>query len=75
MLQQCFGGDAATFTHQSVTLPGPTRSFTSFSKCAAEIAESRVCVGYHFRRAVNTGLVQGRQVGEQVMASQLAQLG
>jgi hypothetical protein len=71
VLQECFGGDDATFTHQSVTLPGPTRSFTSFSQCAAEIAESRVCVGYHFRHAVNTGLVQGRQVGEQVMASRL----
>ena len=72
VLQQCFGGDAAAFTHQSVTLPGVTRSFTSFSQCAAEIAESRVCVGYHFRHAVNTGLAQGRQVGEQVMATRLA---
>lgn len=72
VLQQCFGGDAAAFTHQSATLPGVTRSFTSFSQCAAEIAESRVCVGYHFRHAVNTGLVQGRQVGEQVMAAQLS---
>jgi len=72
VLQQCFGGDAADFTHQSVTLRGVTRSFTSFSQCAAEVAESRVCVGYHFRHAVNTGLQQGRQVGEQVMATQLA---
>jgi len=71
VLRQCFGGDAADFTHESVTLPGVTRSFTSFSQCAAEIAESRVCVGYHFRHAVNTGLVQGRQVGEQVMATRL----
>ena len=72
VMQQCFGGDAAAFTHQSVTLPGVTRSFASFSQCAAEIAESRVCVGYHFRHAVNSGLTQGRQVGEQVMATQLA---
>ena len=75
VLQQCFGGDAAEFTHQSVTLPGVTRSFTSFSQCAAEVAESRVCVGYHFRHAVNTGLLQGRQVGGQVMATQLAARG
>jgi hypothetical protein len=53
-------------------LPVVTRSFTSFSKCAAEIAESRVCVGYHFRHAINAALAQGRQVGEQMMATQLA---
>lgn len=70
-LAQIFSGDAATFTHQSVTLPGPTRSFTSFSQAQDEIGLSRICVGYHFRLAVNAGIAQGRAVAAQVMASQL----
>ena len=70
-LAQIFGGDAATFTHQSVTLPGPTRSFTSFSQAQDEIGLSRICVGYHFRLAVNAGIAQGRAVAAQVMATQL----
>lgn len=71
VLAQAFGGDAATFTHQSVTLPGVTRSFTSFSQAAEEIGLSRICVGYHFRLAVNAGLAQGRAVATSVMGSQL----
>jgi hypothetical protein len=70
-LAQAFGGDAAAFTHQSVTLPGVTRSFTSFSQAAEEIGLSRICVGYHFRLAVNAGLAQGRAVAASVMSSQL----
>ena len=71
-LARIFGSDSATFTHQSVTLPGPTRSFTSFSQAQDEIGFSRICVGYHFRLAVNAGIAQGRAVAAEVMASQLA---
>ena len=71
VLAQAFGGDAASFTHQSVSLPGPTRSFTSFSKAQDEIGLSRICVGYHFRLAVTAGIAQGRAVAAQVMATQL----
>jgi len=70
-LARIFGSDSATFTHQSVTLPGPTRSFTSFSQAQDEIGFSRICVGYHFRLAVNAGIAQGRAVAAQVMATQL----
>ena len=75
VLAQAFGGDAASFTHQSVSLPGPTRSFTSFSQAQDEIALSRICVGYHFRLATRAGVAQGRAVAAQVMATQLAALG
>ena len=71
MLAALFVGDSADFTHQSVSLPGPTRSFSSFSQASAEIAASRVYVGYHFRAATVAGLAQGRLVGKQV-SSQLA---
>jgi len=60
--QPSFGGDAADFTEQGVTLPGVTRTFTLRSQCSPEIAEPRVCGGLYFRPAANTGLVHGRQV-------------
>lgn len=72
VLAAAFGGDTATFTHSSVTLPGPTRNFASFSQAAAEIAASRVYVGYHFRLATTAGRAQGQAVGRQVSDSQLA---
>ena len=75
VLAQAFGSDALSFTHQSVSLPGPTRSFTSFSQAQDEIAFSRICVGYHFRLATQAGVAQGRAVAAQVMAAQLAALG
>lgn len=74
-LAQAFGGDTASFTHQSVSLPGVTRSFTSFTQAQDEIGLSRICVGYHFRLAVNAGIAQGRQVADQVMSTQLASRG
>jgi PAP2 superfamily len=71
VLAAVFGGDSAGFTHQSVSLPGPTRSFTSFTQMADEIGVSRVYVGYHFRLAVTQGLAQGRAVAAQLLATQL----
>lgn len=70
-LAQIFGGDTASFTHQSVTFPGVTRSFGSFSQAQNEIGLSRICVGYHFRLAVTAGIAQGRAVAAQVMTTQL----
>lgn len=75
VLAHAFGSDALSFTHQSVSLPGPTRSFTSFSQAQDEIALSRICVGYHFRLATQAGVAQGRAVAMQVMAVQLPALG
>lgn len=75
VLAQAFGSDALGFTHQSVSLPGPTRSFASFSQAQDEIAFSRICVGYHFRLATQAGVAQGRAVAAQVMATQLPALG
>ena len=40
----------------------PTRSFRSFSSAAAECADSRVRVGFHFRYATDRGLTLGRAV-------------
>ena len=46
----------------------PVRSFASFEQAAEEAAVSRLYGGIHYRRAVEQGAVQGRQVGELVIA-------
>jgi hypothetical protein len=59
-------GDHVSFTMETTTAPPemPTRSFRSFSSAAAECADSRVRLGYHFRYATNRGLALGRTVAE-----------
>lgn len=54
------------FSMTSSTLPNQTRSFESVGQAAAENAESRVWIGYHFRLATEIGLEQGRAVGSLV---------
>jgi PAP2 superfamily len=65
VLKRTFG-DHASFTMETTTAPPemPTRSFRSFSSAAAECADSRVRLGWHFRYATNRGLAQGRAVAE-----------
>ena len=46
----------------------PARSFTSFRQAAAEAAISRLYGGIHYRRAIEEGVVQGRRVGQHVVA-------
>ena len=46
----------------------PVRSFPSFRKAAEEAAISRLYGGIHFRRAIEQGAVQGRSIGELVVA-------
>jgi hypothetical protein len=59
-------GDAVPFTATSVTLPGISRRYRSFSEAAAENGLSRIYAGIHFRRAVIDGYQLGRDVGRQV---------
>ncbi len=68
VLADLLGGDAQAFTLTSDSLPGARRSYTRFSQAALENAESRIYVGFHFRRAVLLGLDQGRAVGRAVLA-------
>ncbi|MGI8496747.1 MAG: vanadium-dependent haloperoxidase [Gemmatimonadaceae bacterium] len=46
----------------------PVRSFASFDNAAAEAAISRLYGGIHYRRAIEQGVMQGRKVGELVLA-------
>jgi PAP2 superfamily len=63
VLKRTFG-DHVSFTMETTTAPPemPTRSFHSFSAAAAECADSRVRLGFHYRYATNGGLALGRAV-------------
>jgi hypothetical protein len=43
------------------------RSFLSFSQAAAENGISRILVGFHFRKAVEEGIVRGSRIGDQAV--------
>jgi hypothetical protein len=66
VLARVFGTDKISFSMTSTTLPGVTRSFTSFSQAAEENGNSRVYIGFHFRHAVTEGIKLGRKVGKVV---------
>ena len=79
-LRGFFGSDRAHFELCSFTLPpgetctdpSPTmRSFTSFSQAAAENADSRVLVGFHFRHATTSGTTHGTKIGRYVVRNLL----
>ena len=75
VLAQFFGTDRITFRDCSMTLPigncnapSPTlRTFTRFSQAAAENADSRVFIGFHFRHATEEGTFYGRQIGKRAV--------
>ena len=70
VLAAWFGDDTA-FSITSETLPGVTRSFSSFSQAAEELNDARVFAGDHFRTAVNVGRALGQQVAEYVLQNSL----
>ena len=59
-------GDNMPLTATSVTLPGVSRQFRGFSEAATENGLSRIYAGIHFRRAVEDGYKQGRDVGRKI---------
>lgn len=61
-------GDGFAFDDSSEIEYGlPMRKFASFNEAAAEAAISRLYGGIHYRRAIEAGIAQGRQVGENVL--------
>jgi hypothetical protein len=60
-------GDHTPFSTTAVTLPGVTRSFTSFTDAAAEAGRSRIYGGIHYEFS-NQG---GRQLGQLVAQATL----
>src|SRR5262249_17233773 len=68
VLTQFFGANYS-FSTTSTSLPGVTRSFTSFWDAAQEAGESRIYGGIHFEFANQEGLATGQAVGDFVLAS------
>jgi hypothetical protein len=68
VLTDLFGANFAFADSTEVEYGLPVRSFTSFEQAAAEASISRLYGGIHFRRAIEQGQLQGRKVGEHVVA-------
>ena len=66
VLAHAFGDDTA-FTTTAVTLPGVTRSYSSFSQAAAEAGRSRVYAGIHTETANAAGAAIGQKVAAAVL--------
>jgi hypothetical protein len=66
-------GDRVPFTMETTTAPPgmPTRSFDSFSAAAAECADSRVRLGWHFRYATEAGLALGQRIARYALGHAL----
>ena len=65
---------AYSFSTTSSALPGVVRKFDSFAACVAEICDSRLYGGIHFRYSNDLGRELGEQVAAFVFASQLQPL-
>jgi hypothetical protein len=68
VLAEAFGRDVS-FTMTTTTAPPemPTRTFGSFAAAAAEYADSRVKLGWHFRYATDAGLALGQRIARYIM--------
>jgi hypothetical protein len=66
-------GDDTQFAMTTITAPDgmPQRSFGSFRAAAAECADSRVRLGWHFRYSTDAGLALGERVAEHVVRHSL----
>jgi PAP2 superfamily len=68
VLTQLFGDNFAFADSTEVEFGLPVRSFPSFHAAANEAAISRLYGGIHYRRAIEEGQLQGRKVGELIVA-------
>ena len=76
VLQRFFGNDHIGFSSCSLTLPAGSRcgdagavlrEYSSFSQAAGENGLSRILVGFHFREAVEVGIVHGAKIGRRAV--------
>jgi hypothetical protein len=70
-------GERTAFRMETTSAPPgmPTRSFDNFHAAAAECADSRVRLGWHFRYATDAGLALGRAVAREVAQRHLTRGG
>jgi membrane-associated phospholipid phosphatase len=67
VLSSFFGRNHFDFNVTSEVLPGPNRSFSSFSAAAEEATLSRIFAGVHFRSDLTSGQHLGRQIADLVV--------
>ena len=76
MLRRFFRSDDIEFETCSLTLPegqqcddpSPVlRSYDSFTAAEQENGESRILVGFHFRKAVEDGIAHGIRIGKRTV--------
>ncbi|MEA2133337.1 MAG: hypothetical protein QOC68_1246 [Solirubrobacteraceae bacterium] len=78
VLERFFGTDRVRFSACSTTLPevasrcGDTetqvlRRYRSFSQAERENGRSRILIGFHFREAVEVGIVHGRHIADRAV--------
>src|SRR5207245_9072387 len=63
-----FFGTSVNFSLTSATLPGVTRSFTSFDQAAAEAGQSRIYAGIHFQFSNQDGQAAGRALANYALS-------
>ncbi len=68
VLTKLFGENFAFSDSTEVEYGLPVRSFTSFKQAAEEAAISRHYGGIHYRAGIESGIEQGRRVGEHILA-------
>ena len=64
ILTNFFGNNIAFEDNTELPYNLPIRSYSSFNHAAEEAAISRMYGGIHYRKAIDEGLKQGRDVGE-----------
>jgi len=61
-------------TLTSSTAPDVTHRWTNIEAFASEIAEARICAGFHYRFSTRVGTEMGRKIGAYVAANILQPL-
>jgi hypothetical protein len=61
--------DLPEVTIESPTLPGVPHRWTSLRDFYREVAEARICAGFHYRFSTRVGQDMGRKIGEYVVQS------
>jgi len=61
--------DLPEVTIESPTLPGVPHRWTNLRDFHREVAEARICAGFHYRFSTRVGQDMGRKIGEYVVQS------
>jgi len=68
VIKTAFGtDDIPEIAITSTTLPGVTHRFTNVMALAEEVANARICSGFHYRFSTRAGTGMGLKIGEYVV--------